>query len=318
MARRSTHPRRNRLPKRPGGKRTLALVGLGAFAVADVVLIALALGMIGGGADEGDTTARPAASLTAEPSQELTEAPAPIPPATPVLRALTVVNEQVAWRAERGDCDTQAVIEVTTDGGATWTPTQPATTEGREVLWLWAQDAEYAQAAVSAGDDCEWTGIRTFTSGDFWNLSPDALDEAAFIAPDGSLITPSQATAPCDAPVDVADRGNALAVLCADGTVHESIDGGGWTQASVPGALAITEAGDGYALAVQRLEGCEGIALVSLSADALASGGTPSPVRSCLTGAVDPASTALASSSDATALWSGAEYSVAPLGTVQP
>ncbi len=316
MARRSTHPRRNRLPKRPGSKRTFALIGLGVFAIADVVLIALALGVIGGGADEVDTTARPAASFTAEPSPEPTETPDPIPPATPVLRALTVVDEQVAWRAERGNCDTQAVIEVTSDGGATWTPTQPVTTEGREVLWLWAQDESYAQAAVSAGDDCEWTGIRTFTSGDFWNLSPDALDEAAFIAPDGALITPNDVTAPCDTPVDVAERGDTLAVLCADGTVYESLDGADWTQASVPGAVAITEAGDGYALAVQRLEGCDGIALVSLGAEALAAGGAASEARSCLTGAVDPASTALASSSVAISLWSGAEYSIAPLDTV--
>lgn len=318
MARRSTHPRRNRLPKRPGGKRTLAFIGLGVFAVADVVLIALALGAFGGGADEGDATARPAASFTAEASPEPTETPDPIPPATPVARALTVVDEQVAWRAERGTCDTQAVIEVTSDGGATWTPTQPVTTEGREVLWLWAQDDEYAQAAVSAGDDCEWTGIRTFTSGNFWQPSPDAFDEAAFIAPDGALITPSGVTVPCDTPVDVADREDALAVLCADGTVHESIDGAGWTQASVPGALAITEAGDGYAVAVQRLEGCDGIALVSLNPEVLSSGGTPSEARSCLTGAVDPASSVLASSSDAISLWSGAEYSALSVSTVTP
>lgn len=318
MARRSTHPRRNRLPKRPGSKRTLALIGLGVFAVADIMLIALALGTIGGGAGEGDTTARPSASFTAEPSPEPTETPDPMPPATPVLRALTVVDEQVAWRAERGNCDTQAVIEVTSDGGATWTPTRPVTTEGREVLWLWAQDESYAQAAVSAGDDCERTGIRTFTSGDFWNLSPDALDEATFIAPDGTLITPSGATAPCDTPVDVAERGAALAVLCADGTVHESIDGAGWTQAAAPGAVAISDAGAGYALAVQRLEGCDGIALVSLSAEALTAGGTPSEARSCLTGAVDPDATALASSSDAMSLWSGVEYSTLPITTVTP
>ncbi len=318
MARRSTHPRRNRLPKRPGSQRTFAFIGLGAFAIADVVLIALALGVIGGGANEVDTTARPAASFTAEPSPEPTETPDPIPPATPVLRALTVVDEQVAWRAERGNCDTQAVIEVTSDGGATWTPTQPVTTEGREVLWLWAQDESYAQAAVSAGDDCEWTGIRTFTSGDFWQPSPDTFDEATFIAPDGALITPNDAIAPCDTPVDVAEREDALAVLCADGIVHESIDGAGWTQTSVPGALAITEAGDGYAVAVQRLEGCDGIALVSLHPDALSSGGLPSEARSCLTGAIDPASSVLASSSDAISLWSGAEYSALSVSTVTP
>jgi len=318
MARRSTHPRRNRLPKRAGSKRILTLIGLGAFTVADVVLITLALGVIGGGADEGDTTARPAAPITAEASPEPTETPVPSPPATPVLRALAVVDEQVAWRAERGNCDTQAVIEVTSDGGTTWTATQPVTTRGREVLWLWAQDESYAQAAVSAGDDCEWTGIRTFTSGNFWQPSPDALDEAAFIAPDGALVTPSGATAPCDAPVDVAERDDALAVLCADGTVHESIDGAGWTLASVPGALAITEAGAGYALAVQRPEGCDGVGLVSLTADAMTSGGNSSEVRSCLTGAIDPASTALASSSDAISLWSGAEYSVVSVSTVTP
>lgn len=318
MARRSTHPRRSRLPKRPGSKRTLALIGLGVFALTDLVLIGLALGMIGGGADEGDTEARPAASFTAEASPEPTETPEPMPPATPVLRSLTVVDEQVAWRAERGGCDTQAVVEVTSDGGATWTATRPVTTEGHEVLWLWAQDESYAQAAVSAGDDCQLTGIRTFTSGNFWQLSPDALDEAAFIAPDGSLVTPSGATAPCDTPVDVAVRGGALAVICADGTLHESLDGAGWTRASVPGALAITEAGEGYALAVQRLEGCNGIALVSMSAESLASGGPPSEARSCLTGSVDAQATVLASSPDAVWMWSGAEHSAAPLDTVLP
>jgi len=318
MARRSTHPRRSRPPRRSGSKRVLALVSLGVLAFADVVLIGLALGMIGGGADEGDTEARPAASFTAEASSEPTETPEPMPPATPVLRSLTVVDGQAAWRAERGACDTQAVIEVTSDGGATWTATRPVTTEGHEVLWLWAQDESYAQAAVSAGDDCEWTGIRTFTSGNFWQPSPDALKAATFIAPDGALITPSGATAPCDTPVDVAERSDALAVLCADGTVHESLNGAGWTQSIVPGALAITEAGNGYALAVQRREGCDGITLVMLSADSLASGGAPSDSGLCLIGAVDAAATALASSSDAVWLWSGSEHSVAPLDTVLP
>lgn len=318
MARRSTHLRRNRLPKRPGGKRTLALVGLGAFAVADVVLIALALGVIGGGANEGDTTARPAASITAEPSQELTEAPAPIPPATPVLRALAVVDEQVAWRAERGDCDTQAVIEVTTDGGATWTPTQPVTTEGREVLWLWAQDESYAQAAVSAGDDCELTGIHTFTSGDFWNLSPDSLELASFIDSAGALVTPRGFAPPCDGLVDFAESEDELAVLCADGSIHRTADGSTWAQTSVEGALAFTRADDSYLIAVHDAPSCGGVALVTVPVPSLGDGAVASKPRACLTGAKDLGATVVSANGNSVWLWSGSESAVHALDELLP
>ncbi len=316
MARRSTHPRRNRLPKRPGSKRTLALVGLGAFAAADVVLIALALGVIGGGASEGDTTARPAASFTAEPSPEPAETPDPIPQATPVLRSLTVVDERVAWRAERGNCDTQAVIEVTEDGGATWTQTQPVTTEGREVLWLWAQDAEYAQAVVGAADGCIPTGIRTFTGGNFWNLSPDALELASYIDSAGALVTPQNIAAPCTSPVDVGEQGGLLAVLCDDGTLLQTSDGSSWTQAAVPGAVAMASAGDSYVIAVRDAPSCGGVALVTLPVPSLGDGAAASEPRACLTGVIDPGATVVSAGGSSVWLWSGSESEVHPLAEI--
>lgn len=320
MARRSSNPRRTRLANGAGSKRMLALIGLGVFAVADVVLIAFAVGAfrIGGGADAGDTTARPAPAFSASDAPEPPETTAPIPPATPVLRTLSVVDEQTAWRAERGSCDTQAVIEVTTDGGVTWTATHPVTTEGREVLWLWAQDKDYAQAAVTAGDTCEATGIRTFTAGNFWQLNAEALDAAVYLAPDVSLVVPGDVKTPCDAPVDLAERDDALAVLCADGTLHESFDGAAWTQTSLPGAIAVADAGEGYVVAVQQLDGCEGIALVSISSDTITAGGAASETRSCMTGAVDPAATVVETSSDAVWLWSGGEQAIAEIATVLP
>lgn len=318
MARRSTHLRRNRLPKRPGGKRTLALVGLGAFAVADVVLIALALGVIGGGANEGDTTARPAASITAKPSPEPSQTKDPIPLASPVLRSLTVVDEQVAWRAERGDCDTQAVIEVTGDGGATWTRTQPVTTEGREVLWLWAQDDAYAQAVVGAGDDCAPTGIRTFTGGDFWNLAADTAGLASYIDSAGVLITPEDFAAPCAMPIDVDEQGDLLAVLCDDGTLHQTSDDVSWTHATVVGALAIASVEDSYLLAVQDAPSCGGVALVSLPVPSLGDGAAASEPRACLTGAIDPEATAVSAGGGSVWLWSGSESAVHTLAELLP
>lgn len=318
MARRSSNPRRTRLANRPGGKRTLAIIGLIAFAIADVALIAMALDLFGGQADAPATTARPVTSFTPEPSPEPTETAEPIEPATPVLRTLAVVDEQTAWRAERGSCDTQAVIELTTDGGATWQRTVPSATESHEVLWLWAQDDDYAQAVVNAGDDCETTGIRTFTGGNEWVARDDVLPDAVYLAVDGSLVTPQGFAAPCDAPVDVAQRGGAVAVLCADGTLHETTDGADWAQATIPGALSVTDAGDGYAVAVRGLESCEGIALVSIGADVLATGGEPSAERSCLTGAVDPAATTVDTSASAVWLWSGDEQGTTEIGRVLP
>ena len=320
MSRRSSNPRRTRLANRPGGKRTLALVGLGFFALADVALIALALGAfdLTGRADLDDAATRPMPTLSSSASPEPSQTAAPIPPASSVLRTLAVVDEQTAWRAERGDCGTQAVIEVTSDGGVSWTPTQPVTTEGHEVLWLWAQDEDYAQAAVTAGDSCEVTGIRTFTAGNFWQLNAAVLADAVYLASDGSLVSPSPVTAPCDAPVDLAERGDALAVLCADGTLHESLDGAAWTQTSVPGAIAVADAGEGYVAAVRQLDGCEGIALVSISSAAITSGASASEARSCVAGAVDPAATVLETSSDAVWLWSGGEQAIADIAMVLP
>ncbi len=286
----------------------LAIVGLGVFALADIALIALALGLISGGADQAErNSASPAASLSAEASPEPTETPAPIPPAAPVLRALAVVDGQVAWRAERGDCETQAVIEVTSDGGATWIPTQPVTTGGREVLWLWAQDADYAQAVVGAGDSCAPTGIRSFTSGDFWNLSADTVGEAAYVASDGTLVTPAGYVSPCTSPTDVTERDDSTAVLCADGTVHETSDGVSWASAAVPGAVAFVAAGEDYVVAVQQTPSCGGMALVTLPVPSLGDGVAASEPRACLSGSIDPAATVVSAGGDSVWLWSGSE-----------
>ena len=310
MARRSTHPRQNRLPKRPGSKRTLALIGLGVFAIADVALIALALGVVGGGANEGDTTARPAASSTAEASPESTETPDPIPTATPVLRALTVVDEQVAWRAERGNCDTQAVIEVTSDGGATWTATQPVTTEGREVLWLGSQDAEFAQAVVGASDACEPIGIRTFTSGNFWSLSADAIGLASYIDSAGVLVTPRNVVAPCEGPVDVDEQADLLTVLCGDGALHQTADGESWAKTTISGALAVASVEDSYLIAVRDAPSCAGVALVTLPVTSLGDGAAAPEPRACLIGAIDPGATVVGAGGDSVWLWSGSELAM--------
>jgi hypothetical protein len=310
MARRSTHPRRNRLPKRPGSKRTVALIGLGVFAVADVLLIALALGVVGGGADGGDTTARPSATFTAEASAEPQEEPDPISLASPVLRTLAVVDEQVAWRAERGNCDTQAVIEVTSDSGATWTQTRPVTTEGREVLWLWAQDADYAQSIVGAADGCLPTGIRTFTAGAFWSLSPDAIGLASYIDSAGALVTPLGFAAPCESPVDVDEQEGLLTVLCADGTLHQTSDGSAWTRAAVAGALAMTGTGDSYLIAMRNAPSCGGVALVTLPVQSLGTGAAASEPLACLTGAIDLGATVVSAGGDSVWLWSGSESAV--------
>ena len=312
MARRDTPSRWARRTERSGAKRRLAIAGIAVFAVVDVVLIGFALGFFGGGdaAPTASSSSAPAVIASETPTPQ-PSAPLPAPEATPVLRTLSAVDGQVAWRAERGSCDAQAVIEVTDDGGASWRPTQPSAVGGRQVLWLWAQDDDYAQAVVTTGDDCTVDGIRTFTSGDFWQSNDDALGAAAYLDGSFAMVTPSGVAAPCDAPVQVAED-VAITVLCADGTLQRSTDeGANWATSTVAGAVSFSPTTDGFALAVQGAPSCQGIAVLYLSQQGFDEGTAPAETGLCVSGAVDPAATVLDADDDAVWLWSGAEVGIA-------
>jgi hypothetical protein len=96
--------------------------------------------------------------------------------------------------------------------------------------------------------------------------------------------------------VDLAVTDSGAAVLCSDGRVRTSRSGTTWsTAATVPGALALTMStqGTSYYVAVPGVGGCEGVAVVQVSAPSTAQGCAQADASS-----LEPGTVALAVTSD--------------------
>ncbi len=199
------------------------------------------------------------------------------------------------------------MVEVTADAGATWEAFEaPAVSAVQRVSA--GADAFVSLIGLSV-EGCAPAYERSFSGGAAWEAAPDELAASWFVDPANraGLHAPSgDRAAPCGAVVQLAviDE-NSAAVLCEDGAIHATVDGGvGWLPpASVPGVSAITADAASYRVAVLNQNGCTGAQIIELPVTE--AGFAPGAPGACLVATAAAGDVALAAGENVTWLWAG-------------
>lgn len=266
-------------------RRALPAIGLVTLLVLDFVLVVWALWPSGRSAPAAvATTPSTSASASAEPSAT----PSPSPSATadeptgptPVTRVLAALDDRTAWLATTGTCVKPGSVRVTTDAGATWTAS-----DAPGAVTRLRPSGRNEAFVVGGGKSC---AMRLWTTGDAggaWSdpssassaWARDAGDDHLVIRPGDDPVTPCGKAAV----LDLASLGRqAASVLCGDGRVRTTTDGGKkWPTAfTAEKALAFALLPDGRGALAARSDGCDGVTVTALV------GGAPDK-STCVAGA---------------------------------
>lgn len=304
-------------PRRAGARRVAMIVLIVAFLAVDGVLIVMAATATG---------VKPHGTLAPIPTFSSMPSPRPTPSATPTVtptstpaaatipstavspRFLAAVSATTAWRATPGSCTgTPAVVEETTNGGATWVAADLGKISARTVLFL-SGGATSAAVVSGATSSCTPAFFASFTSGRFWAPYPDRMGEASYIDPTthALYLAGAQTPSPCDDPRQVVHTSTGTAVVC-PGELKARTGSGGWVGIPVPGLLAVAAAPDGAAsngwvVAVSGVGGCAGVAIQAV--DGSVRPGMSVTTTGCAASAT-PAGVTLSRSGPTLWLWSG-------------
>ncbi|WP_209560548.1 hypothetical protein [Frigoribacterium sp. PvP032] len=305
---------RRKRGQRASTRRRLAVLGIAAFLLVDVGLIAVAVTREPAGlaADR-----EPSALQPSSPAEESTAPVAPTPSATPTsaaavqpTRLLSAVDGDTAWRGEVGTCtpgtDTAELsLETTTTGGADWSSTSVATNVGLAGIdRLQAADAATVFVVGPAGATCAPAFAQTFSGGAEFGDYPDRLAAAWYVTrtDTDTVHSPSgDHAAPCPV-IDLAVVSDTRAgVLCGDGTLHRTVDGATTWDAGafVEGALAVTADAGEYLVASGGSVGCDGVAVASVGDTST----EPARVGCAPTTAGAPGSVAISAGAGSLWLW---------------
>jgi hypothetical protein len=220
------------------------------------------------------STAMSASPSSAAPSPTPTlSASAPPVEAAPLARLVSSVGRDIAWVVDTGSCSTAGTSFRTKDAGSSWT-SHPAPGYVTRVRPSSADTA----FVVGGGRDCafslwstddggaSWAGPQSARAA--WGRSPK--NAATVERPGGAPVTPCAKDAVV---VDLTgiDRSTA-AVLCSDGAVRETSNGGSsWTTAvDQKRALALSWDAAGTGVLAETADGCDGVAVVAVRGGAAA------------------------------------------------
>ncbi len=271
-----------------GRRRRWVIAGVSALIVLDVILVAWVVSRPGSSEAESPSPGPGPSNVAAEsPSPSASddgeggeggegEPPVAVEAAAtvPATRILAAIDADRAWRAATGECPAAvAAPEYSTDGGASWVPTDATGPTGVTALQrIIASSTEVASMVGAAAESCAPTLIRTYVRGDNYEEYPaeigtawhiDPADRARVVAPDGAV------DAPCAAAVAVAPENDSVAaVLCADGTVSTTADAGVTWRApvAVAGAQSIDAVEGGFLVARLGGTACAGVGLALVGA----------------------------------------------------
>ncbi len=262
----------------------------------------------------GSGTATAASSGGQTPSPSASASPSPSPTevaAAPLTRLVAGIDARIAWVADTGSCGKDGAIHLTTDGGATWTSTKaPAyvtrvrsTSATAAFVVGGGQDCAFALWSTTDGGS-SWSGPQSGAGA--WGRSP--TDAATIQRPGGNPVTP------CAGSADVVDLTGIdrvrAAVLCTNGEVRETTDGGSsWATAIDRNrALALSWDGGGSGVLAETSDGCDGISVLRVRAGKAGK-------ETCVVG-VTPTKAAVAISSSGGAVWLVAGDRAATAATV--
>jgi hypothetical protein len=262
---------------RESRKRWLAVAGLVLFLLVDILLVALALQSTssrdnGASANVPGAVSTPGSTASSTPTPETSE-PTTVLPVLPT-RILAALDATTVWRATTGPCpDAAAAPEISDDGGVSWTTTDITSATGLSALQrIVVSDASTA-TFLGQGQGCAPDAARTFVAGSDFAPSPNELAAEWYLAPVGgsTVHTPQgDVPAPCASALALAPIDDArVAVLCADGDVHVTVDGGdAWTALGAPaGTIAVAGAVGGFLTASVGVADCDGVQVGSLGVD---------------------------------------------------
>lgn len=304
-----------------------SIVIIAILAVAAVALSYLAFQNLNDPNPEGfatTNTATPESSILAPAESEEPDAPpeAPVSEQAPETKAantgeqielvaqsrLIVLDGSLGVRADVGECTNPGSIEFSTDGGQSWTPSSTFdATSATQILRILPANGG-TTFVVALNGECEPWIYSTSNNGTTWNgplsavgtwyLNPAA--PATLGAPGGAK------TIACEALglSPVTDR--EVGVLCADGSIITTTDGGTtWSDsAPVDGAIALAYSKQNLS-AVTNGDGqtCSGMQLLNLGTD----GGTEqvSCVEIVDLGSLAAGDIAAAQSGNTLVLWVG-------------
>jgi len=240
-------------------RRPLLLLGVVAFIVVDVVLIALAVRHVDGGAAAdrpGPARPSPDRSVSESPPSEAVEAE--VRRGRPLLMAAGA--GEVVLRAQPGSCDGEAArLSVSRDGGASF--------EDREIaaqvllrldvtslsdMWVAGLNADCEPTFYRSGDGGRSWEATAGTQG-AWHLLPDGSD--ALHAPDGEVELPCTPVALSSVSFEFAAAG------CDAGDIVTTSDRGeSWQpRGTVPGVVDLAFVGPQRGWAVSVATDCAAV-----------------------------------------------------------
>lgn len=282
------------------------VVGLAAFLALDVVLVALAVGSTrgsdsaaaGGASSVGAVVSSTAAGDPSTTSTSPATGSAVRVDVAPVSVGLFALDQKTAVRFTAGSCDKGgSSVEVTQDGGATWTP-RPAPFQTVVRLRVRPDRSLFAVGADKSGGCVPSSRRAPSLVGSWGSTSPaggvwfrDPRSAAAVGLPVGGTGKPCSG----GSVTDLSMIDGAATALCDSGEVLVSQTGASWQSAgSVAGGLAVAVDSKSQPYAVATgIAACRGLAVVRPAA--------PATVIGCVTtdlSAVRPGSVALSVAPD--------------------
>lgn len=283
------------------------VIGVILFILIDVVLIAFAIMRVAS-AESGGFGPIPSFAI---PDAPTTPTPEPTGPPAAVAsqnRYLATVDGVTLWRSSLGSCDgPDAVIEYSTNGGASWTVLVTTEMRARQVLALEVIDEDTIWVVARAGDSCGVSGFASFTAGEFWEPRPEAVSILRYLdreSPDVVHVLGQAIPAPCDTPYHSQSRDGGTNVVCPD-LVAEWTGSASWASLEVPGLLSATPTPGYQTLAVWGAEGCDGVSIQVVPSPL----GIEEPVRAgCIPAETQPLEIALARIGNSMWAWIDGEF----------
>ncbi|SFR72177.1 hypothetical protein SAMN05428970_1317 [Agromyces sp. CF514] len=215
---------------------------------------------------------------------------------------IAALDASTAYRGTTGTCPGGgATIELTVDGGATWSA---GVTEGlTDLQSVEAVDADIV-TMVARDAACAIGRYHSYVQGIDWELTGEL--EPTWYADGEQAIAPTGASTPCGGPIVqlAATSVASAAVVCKSGGVLTTADAGAsWAEAATAsGAIAIAARPTGYLVAVTG-DGCRGIRIAAIDT---AASGSPSTPGACLESDAAPGDIAIDVAPDGTVwAWTG-------------
>ncbi|PZF59460.1 hypothetical protein DEI81_13800 [Curtobacterium sp. MCBD17_013] len=302
-----------------------ALVWLAAvvvvLVVVDVLLVTVALGRTAPG-DNGQAAPIPTfssvpaatATPTARPSASASATADPTPSATGTptaagdgqRRFLVAVSASELWRATSGSCTGgDAVVERSTDGGATWKAGSTAQYDVHTVAGL---DAGGVKTSIVAGTgaSCAETALSSYTDGEYW-AADDAALVSDYVTTDSRIhMSSGTSPSPCASPTQVLTSGTTAAVVCPGVLAVRQTAADDWVQVPVSGLVAATPTDSGFTLARTGRSTCDGVEVDTLTTAAAAAGSKPTHAG-CAPATTTSGAVAIAQTDSRVSVWSGSQ-----------